>query len=111
MSGIMLFKHKLILQNIHLKQLKYYIETYFGFSLEMREFVSKMINDSNIDLEKFPTTKVRQLAKRLESPKSTVRHIKKMVGDPSALQVNLLRHQRIEIPSNEAQKAVQEEQI
>ena len=30
-------------------------------------FVSKIINDSNIDLNKFPASKVRQIAKKMES--------------------------------------------
>ena len=47
---------------------------------------------------------MRQLAKRFESSKSTARHIKKMSSEPQATQVNLLRHQRTEIPPNEAQR-------
>ena len=43
----------------------------FWFFLWDEEFVSKTINDSNTDLENFPASKVRQLAKRLESSKST----------------------------------------
>ena len=38
----------------------------FWFFLRDGEFVSKTMNDSNIDLEKIPASKVRQLAKRLE---------------------------------------------
>ena len=38
----------------------------FWFFLRDAEFVSKTINDSNIDLEKYPASKVRQHAKRLE---------------------------------------------
>ena len=64
----------------------------FWFFLRDEEFVSKTINDSNIDLEKSPASKVKQLAKRLESSKSTVRHIKKMCSEQQATQVNLLRH-------------------
>ena len=75
----------------------------FWFFLRNEEFVSKTINDSNIDLEKFPASKVRQLAKRLVSSKSTARHIK-MFSDPQATQVNLLRHQRTEIPPNKAKR-------
>ena len=75
----------------------------FWFFLRDEEFVSKTINDSNIDLEKFPASDVRQLAKRLESSKSTARHIK-MSSDPHATQVNLLRHQRTELPPNKAQR-------
>ena len=36
----------------------------FWFFLRDEELISKTINDSNIDLEKFPASKVRQLAKR-----------------------------------------------
>ena len=48
----------------------------FWFFLKDDEFVSKTINDSNIDLDKFPASKVRQLAKKMESSKATARHIK-----------------------------------
>ena len=48
----------------------------FWFFLKDEELVSKTINDSNIDLDKFPASKVRQLAKNMESSKVTVRHIK-----------------------------------
>ena len=76
----------------------------FCFFLRDGEFVSKTINDSSIDLEKFPASKVRQLAKRLESSKSTARHITKMSSDPQTTQVNLLRYQRTEIPPNKAKR-------
>ena len=76
----------------------------FWFFLNDEDFISKTINDSNIDLEKFPASKVRQLAKKLESSKSTTRHIKKMSSDPQAVQINLLRHQRTEIPPNKAKR-------
>ena len=46
------------------------------FFLKDEEFVSKTINDSSIDLDKFPTSKVRQLAKKMESLKVATRHIK-----------------------------------
>ena len=74
------------------------------FFLRDEEFVPKTINDSNNDLEQIPASKVRQLAKRLESSKSTARHIKKMSSEPHATQVNLLRHQRTEIPPNKAKR-------
>ena len=48
----------------------------FWFFLKDEEFVSRNINDSNTDLDKFPASKVRQLAKKLESSKSTAKHIK-----------------------------------
>ena len=93
----------------HINLAKYPAETakilhrdIFWFFLRDEEFVSKKINDSNIDLLTFPSGKVRKLAKRLESSKSTARHIKKLSSEPQATQVNLLRHQRTEILPNNA---------
>ena len=43
----------------------------FGFFMKDEEFVSKKIDDNNIDLDRFPTSKVRQLAKKMESSKVT----------------------------------------
>ena len=74
----------------------------FWFFLKDEEFVSKTINDSNIDLEKFPASKVRQLAKKMESSKSITRHIKQVASDPQAAQVNLLRHQRTDLPPSKS---------
>ena len=104
MSDTMLYKLRSIQQRTHLKQQKSYIETYFGFFLRDEEFVSKTINDSNIDLEKFPASKVRQLAKKLESSKSTARHVKKVSSEPKVTLVNLLKHQRTEIPPNKSKQ-------
>ena len=44
---------------------RYFTGTFFGSSLKDEDFVTKTINDSNIDLDKFPTSKVRQLAKKM----------------------------------------------
>ena len=101
-NGIMLYKPRSIWQSIHKKQQEYYTEIYLFLFLRDEDFVSKTINDSNIHLEKFPASKVRQLAKKIESSKSTARHIKKMSSEPQATQVNLLRHQRTEIPPNKS---------
>ena len=76
----------------------------FWFFLRDEEFVCKTVNDSNIDLEKFPASKDRQLAKRLESSKSTASHIKKMSSEPQATLGNLLRYQRREIPPNKSKR-------
>ena len=65
----------------------------FWLFLHDEEFVSKTISDGSVDLEKFPASKVRQLAKKLESSKATAHHIKQGAGDPQATQINLLRHQ------------------
>ena len=41
----------------------------FWLFLRDKEFVSKTINDSNIDLNRFPASKVKQLAKKWKVPK------------------------------------------
>ena len=65
----------------------------FWFFLRDEDFVSKTISDGSVDLEIFPASKVRQLAKKLESSKATACHIKQVAGDLQAAQINLLRHQ------------------
>ena len=54
----------------------------FCFFLRNEEFVSKSINDSDIDLEKCSASNVRQLSRKLESSKSPAKHIKKMSSEP-----------------------------
>ena len=76
----------------------------FWFLLFDTEFVSKTINDGNVDLDKFPASKARQLAKRLESSKAAACHIKQVAGDPQAAQINLLRHQYKELPAAKYKK-------
>ena len=58
-------------------------DIFFVF-LRIEEFVSKTIHDSNIDLNKFPTSKVRQLAKKMESSKAMAKYIKQVASDPQA---------------------------
>ena len=43
--------------------------------------MSRTISDGGIDLDKFPTNRVCQLAKRMESSKATVHHIKQVADD------------------------------
>ena len=76
----------------------------FCFFLKDEEFVSKTINEGSVDLDKFPASKVHQLAKKMESSKATARHIKKVVGDPQAIQSNLMCHQCTELPSGKYEK-------
>ena len=66
--------------------------------LRDEEFVSKTINDSNIDLNKFPATKVRKLSKKIESSKATAKHIKQAASNPQAAQINLMCHKCTELP-------------
>ena len=55
-------------------------------------------------MDKFPASKVRQLAKKLESSKSTVKFIKQVSNEPQATQIYLLRHQCTELPPNKHQR-------
>ena len=74
------------------------------FLLKDEEFVSKTINLSNIDLDKFPTGKVRQLAKKMECSKATTRHIKQVACDPQVVHINLMRHQYTDHPASKHKK-------
>ena len=47
---------------------------------------------------------MRQLTKKVESSKATAHHIKQVVGDPQAVQINLLRHQHTELPAGKYKK-------
>ena len=76
----------------------------FWFFLEDEEFVSRTISDGSVDLDKFPASRVQQLAKNLKSSKATMRHIKQVSGEPQATQINLLRHQRTELPQHRYKK-------
>ena len=69
----------------------------FWFFLKDEEFVSKTLNEGCADLQQYPASKVRQLAKKLESSKATARHIKQATSNAQAAQINLLRHQHTEL--------------
>ena len=100
-SGTMQFKLKCLLSSTHQK-LQVSCTDIFWFFLKDEDFVSKTINGSNIDLDKFPASKVRQLAKKMESAKSTTRPIIAIASDPQAAQVNLMRHQRTYLPPSKS---------
>ena len=76
----------------------------FWFFLKDESFVSKTLNEGHVELEKFPASKVRQMAKKLESSQSTARHIKKMSSEPQANQIHLLRHHRTDLPPSKFQR-------
>ena len=59
--------------------------------------MSRTISDGSIDLDKFPASRVCQLAKKLESSKATMRQIKQVSGEPQAAQIHSLHHQRTEL--------------
>ena len=64
------------------------------------DFFSRTINEGSVDLDKFPASKVCQLAKKLESSKATTIHIRQVAGDPKAAQINLMCHQCTELPTS-----------
>ena len=57
----------------------------FWFFLKDEDFVSRTISDGSVDLDKFPASRVCQLAKKYESSKATVRHIKTSIWGTSKL--------------------------
>ena len=71
----------------------------FWFFMRDEDFVTKMINEGNVDIQKFPASKVCQLAKKIESSKVTAKHIRQVAGDLSAAQVQLMQHQHTQLPA------------
>ena len=104
MNGTMQYRPRLLWLGTLEKHPRSFTGTSFGFFLKNEEFVSKTINDSSIDLDKFPASKVRQLAKKMESSKVTARHIKQGASDPQAAQINLIRYQCTDLPASKAKK-------
>ena len=76
----------------------------FWFFLKDEKFVSKTINDSSIDLDKFPTSKVRQVAKKMEASKAMAHYIKQVPSDPQVAQINLMRHQQTGLPQSKIKR-------
>ena len=63
------------------------------------DFVTKNINEGNVDIQKFPASKVQQLAKKMESSKATAKHIRQVAGDLPVEQIQLMHHQHTELPT------------
>ena len=76
----------------------------FWFFLRDEDFVSKTINKCSVDLQKFPVSNVRQLAKKMEASKATTYHIKQVASDPQVAQINMMRHRRTDIPPSKNKK-------
>ena len=76
----------------------------FWFFLWDEDFVSRTITEGSVDLDRFPTSRVCQLAKKFESSKATAWHIKQVAGDQQATQINLMRHQWTGLPTNRHNK-------
>ena len=79
----------------------------FLFFLKGEDFVSRNINECSVDLQKFPASKVRQLAKKMEDSKATAHHIKQVASDPQVAQINLMRHQHTDFPPKKHKKKQQ----
>ena len=62
----------------------------FWFFLHDKDFVLRTIMEGSIDLDRFPTSRVCQLAKKFESSKANMWHIKQVASDPKATQINLM---------------------
>ena len=78
-------------------------EGIFWFFLKDKEFVSKTINDSTIDLDKFPTVKFRKLAKKIEF-RANCQAIKQVASDPHVAQINLMQHQHTDLQASKHKK-------
>ena len=76
----------------------------FWCFLHDEDFVLRTIMEGSIDLDRFPTSRVCQLAKKFESSQATTWHIKQVAGDLQATQINLMQHQRTELPTNRHNK-------
>ena len=57
------------------------------------DFVTKTINEGNVNIQKFPASKVQQMAKKMESSKATAKHIQQVTGDLPTAQIHLMCHQ------------------
>ena len=71
----------------------------FWFFMRDEDFVTKTINEGNVDIQKFPASKVHQLVKKMESSKATGKHIRQVAGDLPAAQVQLMQHQCTQLPA------------
>ena len=76
----------------------------FWFFLCDKDFVSRTIMEGSNNMDKFPASRVHQLAKKYESSKATARHIKQVASDLQATQINLMWHQKTELPTNRHNK-------
>ena len=52
----------------------------FWFFLHDEDFMSRTVTEGSVDLDKIPTSRVCQLAKKFEISKATAHHIKQLTG-------------------------------
>ena len=55
----------------------------FSFFLKDEDFFSRTFNECSVDLQRFPASKVRQLAKRMEASKANAPLIKQVASGPN----------------------------
>ena len=67
--------------------------------MQDEDFIMKTINEGNVDIQKFPASKVHQLAKKMESSKASAKHIRQVAGEIPAAQVQLMHHQHTQLPA------------
>ena len=75
--------------------------------MKEEDFVTKTINEGNVNIQKFPASKVRQLYKKMESSKVTAKHIRQVAGDLPVAQIQLMQHQQTELPARNYPKRKQ----
>ena len=76
MSSTTRYKPKLDYVTIHKKQPRFFKETFFWFFLSNESFISKTLDEGHVNINKFPASKVRQMAKKLEGSQATAKHMK-----------------------------------
>ena len=79
----------------------------FWFFMKDEDFVTKTINEGNVDIQKFPASKIQKLAKKMESFKATAKHIRQVAGDLPVAQMQLMQHQHTELPARNHPKRKQ----
>ena len=90
MNGTMLYRQKVNLAKYPPETVKILHHGIFWFFLCDKDFVSRTITEGSVNLDKFPASKGHQLAKKFESSKATVCHIKQVANDLQATQINLM---------------------
>ena len=71
----------------------------FWFFMRDEDFITKTINEGNVDIQKFPPSKVCQLTKKMESSKATAKHIRQVAGELLVAQIQLMQHQCTQLPA------------
>ena len=70
----------------------------------MKILCLELLQEGSVNLDKSPASRVHQLAKRFESSKAIACDIKQVARDLQPTQINLMRHQQTELPTNKYNK-------